>query len=362
MRFVFCVWLCVLMIVGAAPPFAVAQSLFSTTTSDTTSEAAPQDDALAETLRKAREAGLSVIVVDAQGNLITQPASSTADTAAPDGAPLSPEGSALMQAQKRGAKFRETLSERLDALPDSLNEVRFILRATSPDGRIMAYVEVLLISALLPGDTVSAWTKAGMMLGLYALGTLLLFISSQTMRHLIGPYVLKGYVTGRIKETPQGYREKMPFLVFRFFVGVGGSLYAIAVAYLLGLLFFDPVTDTSLQVTILAINAAFLACRTVGDVWRMVLSPFLTQYRIPRFSDRDAIRLYQRLCDCLWHSQPDDGVDQHSAAGGEPPGDLERHPPRPQQDRSRLDTAPGVGVVAAGDDRLHHLWLVRAGL
>ena len=269
MRFVFCVWLCVLMIVGAAPPFAVAQSLFSTTTSDTTSEAAPQDDALAETLRKAREAGLSVIVVDAQGNLITQPASSTADTAAPDGAPLSPEGSALMQAQKRGAKFRETLSERLDALPDSLNEVRFILRATSPDGRIMAYVEVLLISALL------------------------LFISSQTMRHLIGPYVLKGYVTGRIKETPQGYREKMPFLVFRFFVGVGGSLYAIAVAYLLGLLFFDPVTDTSLQVTILAINAAFLACRTVGDVWRMVLSPFLTQYRIPRFSDRDAIRLYR---------------------------------------------------------------------
>tara|TARA_R110000765_G_scaffold10984_13_gene34872 strand:- start:6207 stop:8606 length:2400 start_codon:yes stop_codon:yes gene_type:complete len=269
MRFVFCVWLCVLMIIGAAPPSAVAQSLFSTTTSDTASEAAPQDDALAETLRKAREAGLSVIVVDAQGNLITQPASSTADTTAPDGAPLNPEGSALMQAQKRGAKFRETLSERLDALPDSLNEVRFILRATSPDGRIMTYVETLLISALL------------------------LFIGSQTMRRLIGPYVLKGYVTGRIKENPQGYREKMPFLVFRFFVGVGGSLIAMAIAYLLGLLFFEPVTDTSLQVTILAINAAFLACRTVGDVWRMVLSPFLTQYRIPRFSDRDAKRLYR---------------------------------------------------------------------
>lgn len=269
MRFVFCVWLCVLMIVGAAPPSAVAQSLFSTTTTDSASEAAPEADALAETLRKAREAGLSVIVVDAQGKLITQPASSTADTAAPEDAPLSPEGSALMQAQKRGAKFRETLSERLDALPDSLNEVRYILRATSPDGRIMTYVEVLLISALL------------------------LFIGSQAMRRLIGPYVLKGYVTGRIKENPQGYREKMPFLVFRFFVGVGGSLIAMAIAYLLGVLFFEPVTDTSLQVTILAINAAFLACRTVGDVWRMVLSPFLTQYRIPRFSDRDAKRLYR---------------------------------------------------------------------
>ena len=239
MRFVFCVWLCVLMIVGAAPPSAVAQSLFSTTTTDSASEAAPEADALAETLRKAREAGLSVIVVDAQGKLITQPASSTADTAAPEDAPLSPEGSALMQAQKRGAKFRETLSERLDALPDSLNEVRYILRATSPDGRIMTYVEVLLISALL------------------------LFIGSQAMRRLIGPYVLKGYVTGRIKENPQGYREKMPFLVFRFFVGVGGSLIAMAIAYLLGVLFFEPVTDTSLQVTILAINAAFLACRTV---------------------------------------------------------------------------------------------------
>ncbi|MBM1816193.1 mechanosensitive ion channel family protein [Pseudosulfitobacter pseudonitzschiae] len=266
MRFVFCVWLCVLMIIGAAPPPAVAQSLFSPAASE--AEPQEQEDALAETLRKAREAGLSVIVVDAQGNLITQPQSQT-DASSAETPPLSPEGSALMQAQKRGAKFRETLGERLDALPDSLNEVRFILRATSPDGRIMTYVETLLISALL------------------------LFIGSQTMRRLIGPYIFKGYVTGRIKENPQGYREKMPFLVFRFFVGVGSSLIAMSIAYLLGILFFEPVTDTSLQVTILAINAAFLACRTVGDVWRMVLSPFLTQYRIPRFSDRDAKRLYR---------------------------------------------------------------------
>ncbi|ASM71080.1 MULTISPECIES: mechanosensitive ion channel domain-containing protein [Roseobacteraceae] len=264
MRLILCFWLSVLLTVAAAPRHAQSQSLFTPSVSDP----APQDDPLAETLRKAREAGLSVIVVDAQGNLITPDAAE--DPQAADDVPApNPQGSTLMETQKRGAQFRSTLSERLDALPDSLNEVRYILRATSPDGRIMTYVELLL------------------------LGALLLFVGSQTMRQLIGPYVFQGFITGRMQDTPKGYREKMPFLVFRFLVGIASTLMSMAIAYVLGVLFFDPVTDISLQVTILAINATFLACRTVGDVWRMVLSPFLSQYRIPRFSDRDAKRLYR---------------------------------------------------------------------
>ena len=54
----------------------------------------------------------------------------------------------------------------------------------------------LLISALLPGDTVSAWTKAGMMLGLYALGTLGAFFfawlfSKGIMRGASSPMILE---------------------------------------------------------------------------------------------------------------------------------------------------------------------------
>ncbi len=261
MRLILCLWLLALMCIGIAPQSALSQSLFSPLSTATSAETDP----LAETLRQAREAGLSVIVVDAQGNLITTPSTGvTAEVPA-----LGPEGSPLMMAQKRGAEFRATLRERLDAMPDSLNEVRYILRATSPDGRIMTYVEVLFFGALL------------------------FLIGSQIMSRILGPYVFKSMVTSRVRENPQGYREKMPFLVFRFFIGIVGTLIAMVIAYVLGALIFPPVTDTSVQVTILAINAAFFACRTVGDVWRMVLSPFLSQYRIPRLSDRDAKRLYR---------------------------------------------------------------------
>ena len=44
-----------------------------------------------------------------------------------------------MKAQSEVQAFRARLSERLEALPNSVNEVAFILRATSPDGRIMTY-------------------------------------------------------------------------------------------------------------------------------------------------------------------------------------------------------------------------------
>jgi small-conductance mechanosensitive channel len=270
MRLILCLWLCVLLTVGAAPLPALSQSLFSPAANDPASEATPATgaatDALAETLRKAREAGLSVIVVDADGKVITPPAP---EEPATEPVPAGMQGSTLMKAKKRGDEFRSTLRERLDALPDSLNEVRYILRATSPDGRIMTYVETLFFSALL------------------------ILIGGLVMRLGLGPYVFKGYVTGRILDDPQGYREKMPFLVFRFFVGIVSTLIALGIAYILGKLFFPPVTDTSVQFTILAINAAFFACRTVGDVWRMVLSPFLAQYRIPRLSDRDAKWLYR---------------------------------------------------------------------
>lgn len=57
-------------------------------------------------------------------------------------------------------------------------------------------VYTLLISALLPGDTVSAWTKAGIMLGLYALGTLGAFFfawlfSKGIMRGAASPMILE---------------------------------------------------------------------------------------------------------------------------------------------------------------------------
>ena len=173
-----------------------------------------------------------------------------------------------MKAQERFSKFQESVNSRLQALPYSVFEVQYILRQTSPDGRIQTYVEVL------------GWNILFLLLGRW------LSIEIYAKR------IAKRWVVARIKDNPQGYREKMPFLVFRFIMGIGATVFAMLMALIVGYLFFGEAEDISIQFTVTAIFTAFFLSRTVSDLWRMVLSPYLSQYRLPPFSDRDAKRLY----------------------------------------------------------------------
>ncbi|MDB2579694.1 mechanosensitive ion channel, partial [Tateyamaria sp.] len=111
-------------------------------------------------------------------------------------------------------------------------------------------------------------------------------------QEIYGKRIIKRFVMARIIEKPQGYAEKMPFLMFRFFMGVIGILVAIVVAYILGTIIFGSLEDPALQFTAVLINVGFFLIRLVISVWRMILSPFLSQYRIPLLSDQDAKRLF----------------------------------------------------------------------
>ncbi len=234
--------------------------------SDTGADASDESD-LAAAIRSATEAGASVIVIDSAGQIVSSGGTQGAvDGAAPHD-PMS-EGSQLMKAQERFSKFRESMASRLEALPYSIFEVQYILRQTSPDGRIQTYVEVLF------------WNILFLLLGRW--------LSIE----IYGKRIAKGIVVARSKENPQGYREKMPFLVFRFLMGIGATVFAMLMALIVGYLFFGEAEDISIQFTVTAIFTAFFLSRTVSDLWRMVLSPYLSQYRLPPFSDRDAKRLY----------------------------------------------------------------------
>ena len=246
-----------------AGPAAYAQGLTGLSSGNSSSgETAP----LADAILQAAEQGVAVVVVDPDGQVIAV----SGEAPAEPGEEVSMMGgtSVLMKAQERAADFRGTLFERLEALPNSIAEVSYILRATSPDGRIMTYVEALGYSILL-------------------------FIFARWLTtEIYGKRIAKRFVVARIKEAPEGYADKMPFLVFRFFMGVTGTLVSMAIAYTVGFLIFGTVDDVSLQFTIAAIYGAYFFWAVLSDVWRMILSPYLSQYRIPRFSDRDARRLY----------------------------------------------------------------------
>lgn len=217
-----------------------------------------------EVLRAASENGVSVIVIDGNGTILSEIGGAQPQETEEDGI-------SLVSIQDSAAAFRTALVERFLDLPSAFGEVVQVLRDTSPDGTIFAYARVLLLSLLL-------------------FGVGILF-----QHYVYGKHMAKRFVVARIRDNPDGYVEKMPFLIFRFFMGVIGILLSIAVAYLLGTIFFGPLKDPSLQFTATLVNVGYLSSRIVINVWRMILSPFLTQYRIPKLSDADAKRLFHWL-------------------------------------------------------------------
>ncbi|MEL6807610.1 MAG: mechanosensitive ion channel family protein [Pseudomonadota bacterium] len=249
--------------VASLLPAPVAAQGLSSLLSASEAETPSDIDAV---MAAAAENGVSVIVIDTNGRVLTD---IEAEAAAQDGQDM---GGALMSMQDNAAAFRSALSEGLLNLPASFNEVLFILRATSPDGTIFAYVEVLFWSLVF-------------------LGIGILF-----QNEVYGKRIAKSYVVGRILEQPVGYGQKMPFLVFRFFMGLIGIVISMLVAWIIGTLIFGPLENSALQFTATLINVAYFVIRVVTSIWRMILSPFLSQYRIPRLSDRDAKKLYYWLC------------------------------------------------------------------
>ena len=250
--------LCWAMLAVAAPVAAQAVPAADQAT-------VPQN--LAETLAKAARDGIGIIVVDAQGSVLSQVRGGSAAEV------LSPmeQASRLMKAQENADRLRDALIERLSQLPAAMNEVLYILRAASPDGTIMLFVKILVLSLMLFG------------------------VGIVVEREVFGKRVVKRFVVNRILQNPTGYAEKMPFLLFRFFMGLCAMLVSMLVAYVLGVVFFPPLTDNAVQFTVTLINIGYFCCRVVAGLWRMILSPFLAQYRIPVLNDRDAKRLHRWL-------------------------------------------------------------------
>jgi len=231
----------------------------------TETPAEPNVDRISDIMAQAAENGVGVIVIDTDGNIISAP---TADEPAPEVAETTESSSTIMVIQDRLYRFRANLVERILDLPAAFNEVGWILRATSPTGQIWAFFEALYLSAML-----------------FAVGIVV-------EKRVYGRYFARRFVVARSKDNPQGYGEKMPFLVFRFFMGVSGILVSMGVAYIVGFAIFGPLEDSSLQFTAGIINAAYFLTRAVAQLWRMVLSPYLEQYRMPKLSTPDAKRLY----------------------------------------------------------------------
>lgn len=266
----FLVVMCVLLL-GLSAPGLVSAQVTSAGQASTAGQVSSDSEALSDAIRQASDAGMSVIILDSSGNMVTAMGADSPPEAESETDSMAGKGSALMRAQSRLSSFTETLQSRLDSLPNSIIEVAYILRATSPDGQISTYVYVLVTQ-----------------LGLFA-------ISFVVVHLLFNMRIAKRWVVARVKEDPNGYTDKMPFLVFRFLMGVLSTVITLTVMVMMSLAIWGTAKDMTIDFTVTAILVLLFSTRTVSDLWRMILSPYLTQYRIPKFSDKDAKRLYRWL-------------------------------------------------------------------
>ncbi len=241
-----------------------AQSITGLLGGDKPAGQTQETDKLTELMRQATESGATVVIIDPEGKVVGN--SSNTGAGSEDGKDHGMSG--LMAMQDEALRFRRDLKRMLKSMPDSFAEVTYILRDSSPDGNISTFFKALLWSLLF-----------------FAIGMVV-------EREIYGRRFAKKYVVARVLEHPVGYTEKLPFLVYRFFVGVGGILVSMIVAYGLGYAIFGEATDTAMQFTITVIFVAYAGIRFVTTIWRMVLAPYLCQYRIPHFSNKDALKLY----------------------------------------------------------------------
>jgi len=222
---------------------------------------------VARIISQAAESGVGVIVIDPDGNVLS-PRPHALDTEAP-----APEaGTALMQVQEDMNAFRDALRLRIMQFPDATAGMLAALRLRSPDSSLWPYAQAIVGSAIL------------------------FFIGMLAERYIYGMRIARHVIVPLIRENPQGYLEKMPFLFYRFVGGVIGVLFSMAVAYIIGFAVFGPIANSAVQYTASIINIGYFSVRVILLVWRMILSPYLAQYRIPRMGDREARRLHLWLC------------------------------------------------------------------
>ncbi|MEM1314076.1 MAG: mechanosensitive ion channel family protein [Pseudomonadota bacterium] len=162
--------------------------------------------------------------------------------------------------------FRQRLERVLREAPGGWAQMLEQLEAQSPDdtaGYFMGVALVLVILVLIGRAVVT-------LLAIYVL--LPIMIAAQR-----GP-------------PPVTLADKLPVLVLRFVMTLAAMALNTAVVLGLGLYLVPDHGPT--QATAAIMLGTYLLYFGVDTVWRMILSPYLSDYRIPRITDTQARRLY----------------------------------------------------------------------
>jgi len=254
-------WFLLLISVGAVS----AQTLVEPGASTALNESSLIDDLVT----RAEQSGASIIVINPSSNGENNGRNSLKEIARED---HSDSSVVFMSIQSSALVFRDRLKTKLSALPYSYQLAVSTIKSKSPSNDLDGFSRILY------------WSIA-----LLIFGVLIEYF-------LYTKFVVNRFLKNRLKENPQGYTEKLPVLISRAILRFGGVILSMIVAYALGsYLFANAVITPPVQFTIAVIYLGYALCRIVAITWRIILVPYLSQYRIPQFNNSDALNLFYWL-------------------------------------------------------------------
>ncbi|MEH6442499.1 MAG: mechanosensitive ion channel domain-containing protein [Oceanospirillaceae bacterium] len=217
---------------------------------------ASQKDASAmdELIQAATRADIQIVVLNPNNPINT-----------PEKEPVIDRRSDLAKLRIESDQFRNSAQAYILLLPQAQTEILATLRSSSPDGSLFFYLKIILYSLL--------YFAAGYVLTRETYG-----------KRIVGPWFKD---VARQNANPVGYIEKLPILVMRFILGVGGTLLIMLSAYIIDSLVNGKAKTDTEMLSVGYIYASFAMINVVSLLWRMILSPYLAKYRIPKLHPDD---------------------------------------------------------------------------
>jgi small-conductance mechanosensitive channel len=210
--------------------------------------------AIDELIQAATRADIQIVVLNPK-NPINTPKKETAVDSRSDLAKLRIESD----------QFRNSAQAYILLLPQAQKEILATLRSSSPDGNLFFYLKIILYSLL--------FFAAGYVLTRETYG-----------KRIVGPWFKD---VAKQNANPVGYIEKLPILVMRFILGVGGTLLIMLAAYIIDSIVNGKAKTDTEMLSVGYIYASFAMINVVSLLWRMILSPYLAKYRIPKLHPDD---------------------------------------------------------------------------
>ncbi len=176
------------------------------------------------------------------------------------------EQSAIEMTQQSVGVFQQKLRRFISSAPGYPGEFVRTLERKSPTGEATYFLGVLIFIALL----IAIGRAASMLFGIY--------VGLRIMRRIQ-------------KRNPVGIIDKLPVLAARVGLQVCGTIISLALILSVGSGFYQE--DEATIITAIAILGAYVLIQLIDVVWRMALSPFLPDYRIPAMTNAEARRTYR---------------------------------------------------------------------